>query len=102
MYVIAISGWQETSALNTRKTQLQVFSATVKVEGTVLVKQMEQVQMNKQQATKEIRNGYMPGRVDIVTSECLKNLWTNFVLIYVCVCTYITCVFMYRDGLKVS
>ena len=73
-----------------------------RLEGTVLVRQMEQVQMNKQQATKEVRNGYMPGRVHLVTCVGLENLWKNFVLIYICVCTYITCVFMYRDGLKFS
>jgi len=40
---------------------------------------MERVQMNKQQATKEIRNGYMPGRVHIVIYEGLENLWRNFI-----------------------
>lgn len=83
-----------------------MFSTAVKIEqrleGTVLVKQMERIQMNKQQATEKIRNGYMPGRVHILIYEGLENLWRNFILIYICVCTYIKCVFMYRDGLKVS
>lgn len=59
--------------MSARKTQLQVFPGTVKggtKTGKSSVEQAEETsaKRNRQEATKEIRNSYMPGRVHIVAS----------------------------------
>jgi hypothetical protein len=62
-----------------------------------MIKQTEQMQMNKFQGTKDIRSSYMPGRVHIVMSEGLENLMDEFSFnLYMCKYIYYMCVYVQR------